>query len=75
MILLIRVVLVFLIGLLFSLGLDSLAYFFKYMPSDNVSFMQYFYGSELLTCAIGVGILFIVMFVPYMGNRNESRAN
>lgn len=75
MIILIRVVLVFLIGLLFSLGIDSLAYFFKFVPSDNVSFIQYFYGSELLTCAIGVGILFTIMFVPYMGKRNESTTN
>jgi len=68
----IRVVLAFLIGFVLSLGLDSLAYFFKYIPSDNVSFVQYFYGSELLTCAVGVGILFIIMFVPCIGKRNES---
>lgn len=72
---LIAVVLTFLCGFLLSLGLDSLAYFFKYMPSDNVSFVQYFYGSELLTCAVGVGILFIIMFVPCIGNRNESTTN
>lgn len=75
MFILIRIVLVFLVGFLLSLGMDSIAYFFKYVPSDNVSFMQYFYGSELLTCAIGVGILFTIMFLPFMGKRNESPAN
>lgn len=72
---LIVAVLTFLCGFLLSLSLDSLAYFFKYMPSDNVSYMQYFYSSELLTCAGGVGILFIIMFVPCIGKRNESTTN
>lgn len=72
---LIVIVLAFLIGFLLSLGMDSIAYFFKYVPSDNVSFIQYFNGSELLTCAVYTGIIFIVMVSPYIGVRNESTTN
>lgn len=56
----------FLFGFLLSLSADSIAYFYKYDPSENVSYMQYFHGSELLTCAVLTGILTMAVSILFI---------
>lgn len=60
------VVISFLFGFLLSLCADSIAYFYKYVPSENVSYMQYFHGSELLTCAVLTGTITMVAAILFI---------
>lgn len=75
---LLRALVGFLIGFLLSLSMDSIAYFIKYIPSDNVSYSQYFKSSELLYCAVMVGIMTLAVATCITFNwsqKNESTTN
>jgi hypothetical protein len=53
---------VFIISALVSMMLDTIAYYVRFVPSDNISIYRYFERIELLTSATFVGIIVSLAF-------------